>query len=122
MDGASNNSLFVFVDESGNLDFSVSGTKFYVLAAVATTDPIRSATLLQKLKYSHLERGDDVEIFHASEDRQYIRNDVIDVIKSMQDMITSHYIFAQKNKTNPSIQNAPAFLCETRCSAYEVYY
>lgn len=24
-------------------------------------------------------------------------------------MITSHYIFAQKNKTNPSIQNAPAF-------------
>lgn len=106
---ARDNSLFVFVDESGNLDFSASGTKFYVLAAVATTDPICSATLLQNLKYSHLERGEDIEMFHASEDRQYIRNEVIDSIKSMQDMITAHYIFAQKNKTNPSIQNAPAF-------------
>lgn len=36
--------LFVFVDESGNLDFSPSGTNHYVLAAVATTNPLISAS------------------------------------------------------------------------------
>lgn len=109
MNEPSTNTLFVFVDESGNLDFSPSGTKFYVLAAIATVNPILSATTLQELKYTHLERNEDIEMFHASEDRQYIRNEVLDAIKGMQGTITAHYIFAQKNKANPSIQKAPVF-------------
>lgn len=107
--GKTDNTLFVFVDESGNLDFSPSGTKYYVLAAVVTTNPILSATKLQQLKYDHLENGDDIEIFHASEDKQNIRNCVISAIKEMQGMVSVHYIYAQKNKTNPSIQNGAAF-------------
>lgn len=101
--------LFVFVDESGNLDFSPKGTKFYVLAAVATTNPIKSASLLQQLKYSHLQSGDDVEMFHASEDRQQIRNGVLSCIGDMGGMVAVHYVYAQKNKTHPTIQNGPAF-------------
>lgn len=103
------NALFVFVDESGNLDFSPSGTRFYVLAAVATTNPILSASLLQELKYKHLRSSDDIEIFHASEDRQRVRNEVIETISTMKNMIHVHYIYAQKNKTHPKIQDAPAF-------------
>lgn len=80
--------LFVFVDESGNLDFSPSGTNQYVLAAVATTDPLFSASELQKLKYEHLKSGDmDVEFFHASEDRQFVRDGVIATINGLQDKI-----------------------------------
>lgn len=101
--------LFVFIDESGNLDFSPNGTKYYVLAAAITTNPILSATKLQALKYSHLENGDDIEVFHASEDKQVIRNCVISTIKEMQGMVSVHYIYAQKNKANPSIQNRPSF-------------
>lgn len=101
--------LYVFVDESGNLDFSASGTKYYVLAAVATKNPMLSASRLQSLKYHHLQIGDDIEVFHASEDRQCIHNCVISTIKELQETIAVHYIYAQKNKTNPTIQNRPSF-------------
>ncbi len=103
-------SLFVYVDESGNLDFSNTGTAYYVLAAVATTDPFYSASELQKLKYNYLDNGMvDVEYFHASEDRQFVRNDVLSNIKGMQNKIHMHFIYAQKNKTNPSLQNPVKF-------------
>lgn len=105
-----NRTLFVFVDESGNLDFSPNGTAYYVLAAVATTDPLFSASELQKLKYEYLKNGDmDIEFFHASEDRQFVRDRVISTIKGLQDKIHVHYIHAQKNKTNPALQNPAAF-------------
>lgn len=102
--------LFVFVDESGNLDFSSSGTNHYVLAAVVTTDPLFSASELQKLKYEYLKNGDmDVEYFHASEDKQFVRDEVIATISELQDRIQVHHIHAQKNKTNPSLQSPAAF-------------
>ena len=80
-----------------------------MLAAVVTTDPIYSATKLQQLKYDHLSNHVDVEMFHASEDKQFIRDSVINAIKCMQDTIAVHYIFAQKNKTNPAIQASAQF-------------
>lgn len=102
--------LFVFVDESGNLDFSRGGTAHYVLAAVATMDPLYSASQLQKLKYNYLNNGKhDVEFFHASEDRQFVRNDVLSVIKELQGKIKIHFICAQKNKTVPALQNPVNF-------------
>ena len=102
--------LFVYVDESGNLDFSSSGTAHYVLAAVATTDPFYSASRLQELKYEYLKSGkEDVEYFHASEDRQFVRNDVLLTIKELQGKINVHFIYAQKNKTVPSLQNPVKF-------------
>lgn len=102
--------LFVFIDESGNLDFSSSGTKNYVLAAVATTNPLLSASTLQDLKYTYLTEGTvDVEYFHASEDRQFVRNEVIDIISTLSKDIHVHYIHTQKNKTNPELQSPAAF-------------
>lgn len=104
--------LFVFVDESGNLDFGAKGTKFYVLAAVATTDPIQTAAMLQKLKYRHLRRGEDVEFFHASEDLQYIRNEVTAEIQKLQGQITAHCIFAQKNQASQDLREGTKFYTE----------
>ena len=79
-----NKPLFVYVDESGNLDFTSSGTAHYVLAAVATTDPFYSASELQKLKYNYLDNGKaNIEYFHASEDRQFVRDDVLSIIKEI---------------------------------------
>lgn len=102
--------LFVFVDESGNLDFSRGGTAHYVLAAVATMDPFYSASRLQKLKYDYLDSGKhDVEFFHASEDRQFVRDDVLSAVKELQGRINVHFICAQKNKTVPALQNPVKF-------------
>jgi len=93
--------LFIFVDESGNFDFSPRGTKFWVLTAISTFRPF-GRDELEKIKYQFLEKGLDVEYFHASEDKQAVRNEVFEFIKGLSDVeIDSEVI--QKNKANPSL-------------------
>lgn len=101
--------LYVFLDESGNLDFSTKGTKNYVLAAVITANPLASSQELQDLKYDHLRNDVDTTYFHASEDKQTVRNDVISRLQQMANTLSVHYIYAQKNKTHPSLQKTAAF-------------
>lgn len=98
------NCLYIFVDESGNLDFSMRGTKFFVLSAVTAVAPIESSNKLQQLKYELLAEGNggtDLEYFHASEDTQIIRNRVFESITTM-DSIKVNYIIAEKRKTHPT--------------------
>lgn len=103
------NTLYIFLDESGNLDFSNTGTKNYVLAAVVTDNPLASSQELQDLKYEHLRNDIDTTHFHASEDKQTVRDDVITRLQRMTNTIKVHYIHAQKNKTNPALQKSAAF-------------
>ena len=102
--------LFVFVDESGNLDFSPKGTAHYVLAAVATTDPFATAEKLQALKYHYLDDGvHNIEFFHASEDRQAVRNKVLASVASLDDKLHVHYIHVRKNRVSPENQSSAVF-------------
>jgi len=73
--------LYIFLDESGNLDFSRKGTTNYVLAAVTTIAPINNAKKMQQLKYDVLNENQDLEYFHASEDKQAIRDRVFSTIR-----------------------------------------
>lgn len=101
--------LYVFLDESGNLDFSRTGTDHYVLAAVTSTNPLVSSQELQRLKYTQLEDGIDTEYFHASEDKQLTRDKVIKQIQTMANTIKVHYVYAKKSKSYPALQNSAAF-------------
>lgn len=104
------NSLYIFVDESGNLDFSARGTKYFVLSAVTAELPIESSNKLQQLKYKLLAEGgggQELEYFHASEDKQSIRDKVFKLIATM-DSIKVNYIVAEKRKTHPKY-HGPAF-------------
>lgn len=103
------NTLYIFLDESGNLDFSRTGTAHYVLAAVTAIKPIESSTKMQQLKYSLLEAGTDTEYFHASEDKQVIRNKVFEILQTMSSSISIHYIYAKKAKAHPALQSSAAF-------------
>ncbi len=101
------NNLFIFVDESGNLDFSVGGTKHFVLAAVTAIQPIESSNRLQQLKYDLLAQGNggnEHQHFHASEDIQITRDLVFPLINTMAS-IKINYIVAEKRKTHPHYQN-----------------
>jgi hypothetical protein len=104
--------LYIFVDESGNLDFTEKGTQYFVLGAVVTLQPLRSSIPLQELKYQLLESGtggDELQHFHASEDKQAIRDLVFDKISQMNKDIHTHYIIADKRKTHPSYQQRGKF-------------
>jgi len=100
--------LFIFLDESGNMDFSRRGTAHFVLAAVTALQPLESSRRLQKLKYSLLEQGKDIEQFHASEDKQIIRNQVFALLNQI-DNIHVNFIHADKHKTPPKYQGAAQF-------------
>lgn len=98
--------LYIFIDESGNFDFSPTGTKYFVLTAVSSLSPLRSRDdLVRKgyeLKYKGWQEGEKEYFFHATEDKQEIRDWVFSLIKQLDD-IEIDAVLAQKNKTNPSL-------------------
>ena len=97
--------LYVFIDESGNFDFSKSGTDHFLMAAVLAEDPIESACALQRVKYELLAEGTDEPFFHASEDRQVVRDRVFAAIDAL-DCITSHVLYVDKHLAAPALQNS----------------
>jgi hypothetical protein len=102
------NSLFIFLDESGNLDFSAKGTAHFVLAAITALQPIQSSTELQNLKYRLLGQGEDTQHFHASEDKQATRDEVFRTINGLSN-IHINYIHAEKCKAHPSVRDTADF-------------
>lgn len=94
--------LYIFIDESGNFDFSPSGTKFFVLTSVTTTRPLNERLSLLNLKYDLLKKGFNQECFHATEDKQEVRDLVYQEVGKLDD-IEVDAIVAQKNKANPSL-------------------
>lgn len=105
------NILYVFIDESGNMDFTEKWTKHFVLAALTTTNPLSSSSILQTLKYNYLKDnmwGCDYQHFHASEDRQIVRDGVLSSIWDMRD-ISVNWLWAEKSKTHPSRRKRESF-------------
>ena len=91
------------MDESGNFDFSSSGTKYFSLTGFVTFDPITKRDDLVRIRYRLLSEGVDHEYFHATEDKQVVRDEVYSLLSSLGDTYEIHSVVAQKNKTNPTL-------------------
>ncbi|MBF2734713.1 MAG: DUF3800 domain-containing protein [Betaproteobacteria bacterium AqS2] len=94
--------LFIFVDESGNFDFSPNGTKHFILTGVCTLNPLIGRDRFALIKYDLLGNGKDVESFHATDDKQLVRNRVFAEIKGLTD-IEVHSVIVDKRKVHPSL-------------------
>lgn len=68
------NTLYIFIDESGNFDFSENGSSHFILTAMSTRNPIASARSIFEAKYELLKNGVNAECFHASENRREVRD------------------------------------------------
>ena len=99
--------LFVFIDESGNFDFSQNGTHFFVMAAVVALAPLDSAAEMQALRYRILAGGLNLTSFHASEDRQTTRDAVFEAFSRIS-TVRSHVIYGRKQQAGPHQQNDAA--------------
>jgi len=97
------NYLYVFIDVSGNYDFSPRGTKYVVLTSLMCTDVGPGTLELYALKHSVIDQGIDVEYFHATEDRQVVRDQVFDIISSL-DHLRIDSVIVEKRKTGPSLR------------------
>jgi hypothetical protein len=99
--------LYLFIDESGNFDFSPGGTKYFILTVMSTTNPSNIGAGLLELRYNLLPNyacGPAVEEgghFHATEDKQAVRNQVFSVLVSEDNDIRIDAVIAQKNRANP---------------------
>lgn len=93
--------LYLFIDESGNFDFTPKGTKYFILSCFVTFNPITKRGELVRLRYKLLSGGVDQEYFHATEDKQAVRDEVYAFLASLGDTYEIRAVAAQKNKTNP---------------------
>jgi len=97
------NTLYLFIDESGNFDFSPRGTKYFIVTAFSTFDPLIYRERLLALRYRLLSEGVNQEYFHATEDRQATRDEIFMILKDLKDTFDIHAVVAQKNKTHSSL-------------------
>jgi hypothetical protein len=101
--------LYLFIDEGGNFDFSVNGTKYFILTCLIEERPFPSYNKLRSLKYDLLEKGTNTEYFHAAEDMQPVRNKVFSIVRDSLDHVQICSMIVQKNKAHPSIREKSTF-------------
>lgn len=96
-------SLYIFIDEAGDFDFSQKGSKYLILTSVTTDNIMPLARELYELKHDLIsKRGLEVEYFHARDDRRQVRDRVYSVIERNSN-IRVDAIIAEKAKTHPSL-------------------
>jgi hypothetical protein len=101
--------LYVFLDEAGDFNFSVTGTKFFTLTTITKTRPFSWDAPLISLKYDLIEVGLDMEYFHAAEDRQAVRDRVFGIITSNLVDLRIDSLIVEKPKTGPALQVVEKF-------------
>lgn len=100
--------MHIFIDEGGNFDFSQKGSKILTLTAVTTPNPSVIDKTLLDLRYAKLAEGKDLAEFHASEDKQAIRDEVFSVIEHLAPYLEVHSVIVDKPKTHPRIRDIPS--------------
>ena len=104
--------LYLYIDEAGNLDFGEQGTRFFALTGVVMRRPFRHLSGLLDARYDAPEAGLDVEYFHASEDRQAVRDQVLDRLEPYLNDLAVYAIVVDKRELAMDMRRA-----ETLCPA-----
>lgn len=107
--------LFIFFDESGNFDFSNSGTRFWSLGALCTYNPIEGRDEFLRLGYCLAEDGRGQECFHATEDKQDVRDRVFGLITAIPKVFDVHFSVAEKRKVPPALRKDPVSFYSYMC-------
>jgi len=102
--------LHAHLDESGNLDFSPAGSRYYVFAVAWTYDPAPLALDLTALRFSLLKHGHGEQLsgFHACDDPAPRRNLVISVLLNHKNWNFAA-IVVDKPRVNPALYEPMTF-------------
>lgn len=100
--------LHVHLDESGDLSFRPTGTRYYVFAAAWTYDPAPLARELTALRFSLLKRGHNIEAFHAAEDKQAHRDAVVELLRQHEAWRFAALV-VEKAKVYPTLREPHRF-------------
>lgn len=99
---------YVFADESGNFDFSLSpGASRYFILTTVTMGDCRSGDHLAHLRRQLAWQGHDVSRpFHACEDKPAVRNAVFQLLKTLPIRIDATAL--EKRKAQPHLHSEQA--------------
>lgn len=97
---------YLYIDEAGNLDFGQHGTRFFALTGVVMRRPFRHLLGLLDARYDALEAGLDVEYFHAPEDRQAVRDQVLDRLEPYLKDLAVYAIVVDKRELTLDMRRA----------------
>lgn len=106
------NPTYLFLDESGNSDFSVNGTRYFILTSVCIQRPFPWVSSLDSFKYDCLENGLDIERFHCTTDKWWVRNKVFDIIGNCLSFLRIDSLIVEKPKTGCALQKDIRFYPE----------
>ncbi|MCI7484451.1 MAG: DUF3800 domain-containing protein [Helicobacter sp.] len=115
--------LYIFVDESGDMDFSQKGSKHYMFGFLAKKRPFRLHETIANYRYDLLERNLtlpknekrlDIERFHACEDNKHIKKQLFELISSFQqeDIKIYSYILEKPKVFPEKTQDSATFYSE----------
>jgi hypothetical protein len=93
--------IYLFLDESGEWNFNARGSEYLVFTCLSTQNPMSISSALEKLKYSLLTEGWDIPYFHATEDKQYVRDKVYSILKQEALDFKIDWVYFRKPNTNP---------------------
>ena len=94
---------YIFLDESGNFDFSVNGTRYFVLTSVSMRRPFRWLKPIDDCKYDCIEYGLDNQYFHCTDDNKHVRGKVFDIIGDHLDDVYIDSLVVEKRKVSPTL-------------------
>ncbi len=103
--------IYIFVDEAGDMDFSEKGSKHYMFNFLIKTRPFNLHEYISNYRYSLLERNLDpltgkrlnIEAFHACEDNPYIRNEIFNIISTFNiNSVKAYSYILEKPKVQPT--------------------
>ncbi len=106
-----NDSVYIFVDEAGDMDFSAKGSRYYMFSFLVKRRPFNLHEYISNYRYELLERNLDphlgkrldIEAFHACEDNKYIKQDLFSIISTFNpEAIKVYSYILEKSKVLPS--------------------
>jgi len=105
------NTLYIFVDEAGDMDFSAKGSRYYMFNFLVKRRPFALHEKIANYRYELLERNLynkdntrlDLESFHAHKDNKYIKKEFFNIISSFDTNNAKVYSYIlEKPKVIPS--------------------
>ena len=99
-----NRCAYIFLDESGNFDFSASGSRYFVLTSVSLRRPFPVTGPLDEYRHECLEFGLDLESFHCANDNRHVRERDFDLVSAHLDQMHIDCIVVEKRKAEPSLR------------------
>jgi hypothetical protein len=94
--------IYAFLDESGEYTFHAKSGAYLIYVGIITEVPTLFSAEFAALRYEFWAQGHCIERFHASEDKQMVRDRVFDLLAASPHF-SIHSIVVRKNRINPSL-------------------